>query len=86
MDPINLQIKYLDGTTKDVSTGASDLIAFESRFDMSIVKLNSDLRLTHLFYLGWHCESRTGATTADFEKWCELVAGVDVLDPKELEA
>jgi hypothetical protein len=85
MDPINLQIKYLDGKTKDVCTGASDLIAFESRFDMSIAKLNSDLRLTHLFYLAWHCESRTGATATDFEAWCELVAGVDVPDPKELE-
>jgi hypothetical protein len=83
MEPINLQIKFLDGTIKDVATGASDLIAFELRFDMSIVKLNSDLRLTHLFYLGWHVDSRTGGTNADFETWCDLVSGVDVPDPKE---
>jgi hypothetical protein len=82
MDPINLQIKFLDGSTKNVSTVASDLIAFESRFDMSIVKLNSELRLTHLFFLAWRVEERTGATVANFEPWCELVASVDIPAPK----
>ena len=82
MDPINLQIKFLDGSTKDVCTVASDLIAFESKFDMSVVKLNSDLRLTHLFFLAWHVEKRTGVTVADFEAWCESVSSVDVPAPK----
>jgi hypothetical protein len=82
MDPINLQIQFLDGSTKDVATVASDLIAFEVRFDMSVVKLNSDLRLTHLFFLAWHVEKRTGATVADFEAWCDLLSSVDVPAPK----
>ena len=82
MDPINLQIAFLDGSTKDVSTVASDLIAFESRFDMSITKLNSDLRLTHLFFLAWHVEKRTGATVLEFDAWCDTISSVDVPAPK----
>lgn len=82
MDPINLQIKFLDGSEKDVSTVASDLIAFESKFDMSITKLNSDLRLTHLFFLAWHTEKRSGATVLEFDSWCDTVSSVDVPTPK----
>lgn len=74
MNPIALTVTFLDGTEKKVEAVASDLLAFESHFDMSIVKLQSEIRLTHLFFLAWHALKRLGETADDFDKWCEGVS------------
>jgi hypothetical protein len=76
MNPINLQITYLDETTADCSAVAADLIAFEARFDLSVARLEKEVRLTHMFFLAWHSLKRTGKTTDEFEKWVESVAMV----------
>jgi hypothetical protein len=38
------------------------------------VKLQTDVRLTHLFFLAWHALKRAGETTLEFEPWCETVS------------
>ena len=83
MEPIALTISFLDGTTKTVEAVASDLIAFESHFDLSIATLDKNIRLTHLFYLAWHAAKRTGETKDDFEKWIESVSAVAQADVKK---
>lgn len=83
MEPIALTIKFLDGTEKVVDAVASDLLAFESHFDLSIVKLADNIRLTHLFFLAWHAAKRRGETTDDFEKWCESVSIITQAAPKK---
>jgi len=78
----NLLVKYLDGSDKAVEGKASDVVAFEARFDMSIVDLEKNLRLTHLFFLAWHTEKRTGSTKLEFEKWLDTVDTVEAANPK----
>ena len=76
----DLEITYLDGTTKSVTGMAADFVAFETKFDLSMAKLQNEIRLTHLFYLGWHVEHRTGDTKLTFEKWLE---SVEIVQPAE---
>jgi hypothetical protein len=76
MNPIALSVTFLDGSEKTVEAIAADLLAFETKFDLSIVKLQSDIRLTHLFFLAWHALKRTGETSDEFDKWIESVAMV----------
>jgi hypothetical protein len=83
MDPIILKVLFVDGTSKDVSTVAADLIAFEERFDMSIAGLQTAIRMTHLFFIAWHVSKRTGETKDTFEKWVETVNMVSVSDSKK---
>lgn len=83
MNPINLHITYIDETTAECSAIAADLIAFESRFDLSVARLSSEIRLTHMFFLAWHAVKRTGKTTDEFEKWVESVAMVSEGPPKK---
>jgi hypothetical protein len=83
MNPIVLKIEFADDTTKEVSTSAADLIAFEERFDMSIAQLEKNIRMTHLFFLAWHASKRTGGTKDDFEKWVDGVAMVTIGDVKK---
>lgn len=72
MDPIQLEIVYADGTTKDVSAVAVDLMRFEAHFDMSIAGLSTP-KLTHLFFLAYSVEKRTKATELEFEPWVETI-------------
>ena len=48
---INLRVTYADGTVKDLKAIAADLVAFESEYDLSIARLEQNLRLTHLLFL-----------------------------------
>tara|TARA_S200002703_G_scaffold157240_1_gene164614 strand:- start:324 stop:575 length:252 start_codon:yes stop_codon:yes gene_type:complete len=74
MNPINLQIEFLDGSTADITAVAADLIAFETKFDLSVARLEKEIRLTHLFFIAWHVLKRTGKTSEEFEKWAESVS------------
>jgi len=78
-----LEVKYIDGTTKTVVGMAADFVAFETKFDLSMARLEKEIRLTHLFFLGWHIEKRTGNTKLDFEPWLELVEMVQAADTKK---
>ena len=50
---INLQIGYTDNTTKEIAAKASDIVAFEDRFDISMANLQNEVRLTDLLFLAW---------------------------------
>ena len=83
MNPINLRIDFIDGSSAEVTAIAADLIAFESKFDLSVARLQSEIRLTHLFFLAWHACKRTGQTKDEFEKWTESVSMVNEGDAKK---
>lgn len=76
MNPINLRIEFIDGSSAEVTAIAADLIAFESRFDLSVARLEKEIRLTHLFFLAYNVLKRTGVTSEEFEKWAESVSMV----------
>lgn len=77
MNPIELKVSFIDGTEETVSCIAADLIAFEAKFDVSVARLESDVRITHLFFLAWNALKRAGKATEDFEKWAESVSAVN---------
>jgi hypothetical protein len=78
----NLAIIFVDGTTREVSGIAADLVAFETEFDMSVSRLSQDTKITHLLWLGWHVLKRTGETKEVFAKWVETVEAVEAGSPK----
>jgi hypothetical protein len=82
MQPLNLQIQFIDGTSQDVSTTAADYIKFETHFDKSIAALGDDVRLTYMFFLAWAASKRTGKTELQFDDWAETVSMVGDTDPK----
>lgn len=76
----NLLINFADGTSKDITASAPDLVAFEDKFNISVGKLASEQRLGHLMFLAWHSEQRTKSTTKSYEQWLEDVVGVGESD------
>jgi len=81
---INLRVEYLSGEVKEVTASAADLVAFEDKYNLSVTKLESEMKFTHLLYLSWHSLYRTKQTDKEFTDWVELVdsAGAPVQDPK----
>jgi len=77
-----LLINFLDGTSKEVTGIAADLVAFEAEYDLSVSRLNQDMKITNLLWLGWHVLKRTGDTKETFQKWVESVEGVEAGSPK----
>lgn len=80
---INLSVTYNDGTTKELTATASDLVAFETEFDLSIARLEKEIRWTHICFIAWHIEKRTGSTKAEFKDWLEGVASAEFGDTKK---
>lgn len=80
---INLQVKFENGDAKVIVAKAADLVAFEERFDLSVARLEQNIKMTHLFFLAWHAEKRTGETKETFEKWLESVESIEATDSKK---
>lgn len=79
---ITLQIEFADGTKKDITVSAADMVAFEDKFNLSIAKLDEP-RMGWLLFLAWHSEKRRKATADDYEKWLESVESIgQTEDPK----
>lgn len=76
-----LVINYSEGNSKEVTCAAADMVAFESHFDMSVARLEKEVRLSHLFFLAWNVEKRTKATELDFEAWLNTVESVTPAEP-----
>lgn len=83
MNPIQITVKFLDETEKTVICIAADFVAFETKFDLSVARLEKEVRMTHLFFLAWHGLKRAGDTQDDFDKWIESVNGVTMEAPKK---
>lgn len=80
---INLQIKFADQTEKTITATAADLIAFESEFNLSVAKLENEVRLTHLLFIAWHAEKRTKTTGLEFQPWVETVESIEAKETKK---
>lgn len=78
---INLRIKYA-GQDKDkaVLCTASDLVAFEEKYNRSVAKLEAEFKLTDLMFLAWRSESRNKATKSDFMAWVDEIESIEVED------
>ena len=79
MNQISLRIALSDGTFLDVTTSAGDIVKWEAYFDLGVDKLE---KVTHLLYLAWLAVTRLKKTAETFDAWIELVANVEVADPK----
>lgn len=73
---INLQVQFEDGTSKEITANAADLVAFEDKFNISIARLGAESKLSHLMFLAWHASKRQKMTDKPFEAWLETVENI----------
>jgi hypothetical protein len=73
---INLRVEYVSGESLDVSATAPDLVAFEDKFNLSVTKLESEMKFTHLVWLAWTSLNRQKLVVKEFDSWLADVASV----------
>jgi hypothetical protein len=78
MNPINLLITFIDGTSREVTAVVSDLMAFEDKFDKSVSDFAKGVRLSWLVWIAWKAESRMKQTELEFELYTDSIASVEV--------
>ena len=83
MNPINLLITFTDGTSREVTAIVSDLMAFEDKFDKSVSDFAKGVRLSWLVFIAWKAESRTKATSLEFDAYADTITAVEVPDVKK---
>jgi hypothetical protein len=81
---IQLEVEYGTGEKADVTASAIDLMRFEEKFELSIVRLDKEVKLSHLMFLAWTSLNRQKQTKLDFEAWAETVESIGLAstDPK----
>lgn len=81
---INLRVSYESGSSEEVVCSAIDLVKFEQNFDLSVTRLEKEMKLTHLLFLAHASLFRQGKTKFDFDTWVGTVASIDAsgADPK----
>jgi len=81
---IALRILFLDGNAKEIICSASDLVKFEEKFNLSVARIQEDIKISYLLFLAWASETRTKSTALEFEAWIDTVesVGASELDPK----
>ena len=77
---IALEVEYRDGSVGQCVADYPDLVAFEEKFDRSVLKLNTELKLRDLGFLAWHALRRDDKTSKDFDEWTIAVAIVRATD------
>jgi hypothetical protein len=77
---MNLRLKYEKGEPKEITCTASDLVAFEEKYDRSVAKLETEFRLTDLYFLAWHSEQRRKETKKEFQEWLDDIESVEASD------
>jgi hypothetical protein len=82
---LNLQLQFTDKPEeiKQIVCNPSDMIKLETRFDISIASLESNIKITHLLFLAWASETRTKATTLSFDEWVDTVESVNPSDEQK---
>jgi len=77
---INLRIEFVSGESQEVSATAPDLVAFEDKFNLSVTKLESEMKFTHLVWLAWTSLNRQKLVVKEFDSWLADVASVGPTD------
>lgn len=77
---ISLRIEFSDGTNKDVVCSAPDFVKFEDKFNLSITRLDKEMKFTHLLFLGWAAMFRQKLTALEFDAWVDTVDSAGAVD------
>lgn len=77
---LNLHIDYAGGVSREIVANAADMVAFETKFDVSVAALGDQPKLSYLFFIAYSSEKRTGQTKDSFEKWLDTVEMVSASD------
>jgi hypothetical protein len=73
---ITLRVEFTNQQATDVVCSAKDLVAFEDKYQRSVARLETEMRLTDLLWIAWHSLNRQKITSKDFDSWLDDVESI----------
>jgi hypothetical protein len=77
---IFLKVEYANGEKVEVAASAIDLMRFEEKYELSVVRLDKEIKLSHLMFLAWTSLQRQKLTKLDFDAWAETIESIGLSD------
>lgn len=77
---IFLKVEYTNGEKLEVAASAIDLMRFEEKYELSVVRLDKEIKLSHLMFLAWTSLQRQKLTKLDFDAWAETIESIGLSD------
>ena len=65
-----------DGKDRSSVAEFVDFCKFEEHHNISMAKIENDLKARDLAWLAWHSEKRRNQTALNFDEWCSTVEGI----------
>ena len=67
-----------DGKTRKACAEFADFVKFEEVHDISMVRIETNLKVRDLAWLTWHSEKRKSVTALEFDKWIETIENIEM--------
>lgn len=81
MIAVKLRIEMTDGPLGEFIVSPKVQVEFERQFKVGIAKaFGEDLKMEHLYWLGWKSAHYAGAQVKPFDSWLDNVASIEVVD------
>jgi len=84
---LNLKLTSIDGTSTEISTTLSTIVAWERKFKRKASQMSEGVGVEDLMFLAWEATRASGITVPLFDKFIEGMANIEVIennDPKAL--
>ena len=60
-----------------------DFVKYEETHNVSMSKVEQDIKIRDLAWLAWHSEKRRNKTPLDFDKWLETVEQISAAEGED---
>ena len=80
---IGVNVHLNDGTKRLAVVAFADMVKYEDTFNVSMAKVEAEMKIRDLAWLAWHCEKRNKVTTLDFDTWLDSVENISVGDAED---
>jgi hypothetical protein len=85
---LGLTVHGTDGKKRLAVVAFADFVKYEEEHNISMAKVEAQMRVRDLAWLAWHSEKRNKVTALEFDAWIETVEqisaeGEDAIVPLE---
>jgi hypothetical protein len=70
---LGLTVHGTDGKKRLAVVAFPDFVKYEEAHNVSMARVEAEMKVRDLAWLAWHCEKRNKVTALDFEGWIETV-------------
>ena len=80
---LGLSVHGTDGKKRLAVVAFADFVKFEEVHNVSMAKVEAEMKVRDLAWLAWHCERRNKITALEFDAWLETVEQISAAEGED---